>query len=190
MSRVGSSWEAAFGMGAAQRENWDLTLLFCQPAFWGIRGAGGEGPGHEHATPTSAQLPHVIAVFPVLLPSPSAAQGPFVALLRRGLCSTRWEHLKSQQKWGRGRTMAGFAGRAGSSAAALALCLLNKAFLQISGFHPPQHSAGNYKCLWLASIGNVPTAKPFPHLQLTGYGGTASSVRGMQSEAQHACSRG
>lgn len=53
----------------------------------------------------------------------------------------------------------------------------------------PQHSAGNYKCLWLASIGNVPTAKPFPHLQLTGYGGTASSVRGMQSEAQHACSR-
>lgn len=57
--------------------------------------------------------------------------------------------------------MAGFAGRAGSSAAALALCFLNKAFPQISGSHP-QHSVGNYKCVQLASIGNVPSAKPFP----------------------------
>lgn len=62
---------------------------------------------------------------------------------------------------GAGRTLAGFTGRAGSSTAALALCCLHKAFLQLSGSHP-RHGAGNYRWLQLASIGNSPTAEPFP----------------------------
>lgn len=62
---------------------------------------------------------------------------------------------------GAGRTPAGFTGRAGSSTAALALCCLHKAFLQLSGSHP-RHGAGNYRWLQLASIGNSPTAEPFP----------------------------
>lgn len=45
-----------------------------------------------------------------------------------------------------GRTPAGSVGRASSSAAALALCCLHKAFLPRAGSHP-WHSAGNYRRL-------------------------------------------
>jgi len=115
------------------------------------------------AMPTQARLPGVTAALPGLLPSPSPRS---VCPLAPGLSGAGGNTLNP---CGAGRTAAGFAGRAGSSAAALALCCLHKAFLQISGSHP-RHGAGNYRRLRLASIGNGPTAKPFPICSSPGAG--------------------
>lgn len=56
-----------------------------------------------------------------------------------------WHCLRSPRS-GTGWTPAGFVGRGSSSAAALALCCLHKAFLQRAGSHP-WHGAGNYRPL-------------------------------------------
>lgn len=81
--------------------------------------------------------------------------------------------------YGVGRTPDSSMGRASSSAAALALYRLHKAFLLVSGSHP-QHSEGNYQWLWLASIGNGPAAEPIP-ICSSRCGDAASSVPGIQS---------